>query len=110
MGPRGDELPRAIVSPHAPSYAPAAGRELVAELGADIATRLAQTRALTVLAANAPAENETQNAADYLVEVRLAQGRVGAIQLRLLTLPEHQIFGPRRSPTAANISNARRSR
>ena len=89
---RDDELPRVIVSPHAPSYAPAAGRELVAELGADIATRLAQTRALTVLAVDAPAENKAQNAADYLVEVRLAQGRASAIQLRLLTLPEHQIL------------------
>ena len=92
LGMRDDELPRVIVSPHAPSYAPAAGRELVAELGADIATRLAQTRALTVLAVEAPAEIEARNAADYLVEVRLGQGRAGAIQLRLLTLPEHQIL------------------
>jgi DNA-binding SARP family transcriptional activator len=89
---RDDELPRAIVSPHAPSYAPAAGRELVAELGADIATRLAQTRALTVLAVEAPAEDKAQKEADYLVEVRHAQGRVSAIQFRLLTLPEHQIL------------------
>ena len=87
-----DELPRVIVLPHAPSYAPATGRELVAELGADIATRLAQTRALTVLAVDAPSENETQKAADYLVEVRLAQGHVSAIQLRLLNLPERQIL------------------
>ncbi len=92
LGMRDDELPRAIVSPHAPSYAPAAGRELVAELGADIATRLAQTRALTVLAVDAPAEKDAQKAADYLVEVRLAQGRASAIQLRLLTLQEHQIL------------------
>ncbi len=92
LGARVDELPRAIVSPHAPSYAPAAGRELVAELGADIATRLAQTRALTVLAVEAPAEAEARSAADYLVEVRLGQGRASAIQLRLLTLPEHQIL------------------
>ena len=89
---RSDELPRAIVSPHAPSYAPAAGRELVAELGADIATRLAQTRALTVLAIESPDENRSQKEADYLVEVRLAQGLVSAIQVRLLTLPEHQIL------------------
>ena len=62
LGPaRSDELPRAIVSAHAPSYAPAAGRELVAELGADVATRLAQTRALTVLAVDSPAEIEAQN-------------------------------------------------
>ena len=92
LGARDDELPRVIVLPHAPSYAPAAGRELVAEMGADIATRLAQTRALTVLAVDAPAENKAQKAADYLVDVRLAQGRVSAIQLRLLTLPEHQIL------------------
>ena len=58
-GARDDELPRAIVSAHAPSYAPAAGRELVAELGADIATRLAQTRALTVLAVDAPGRNRS---------------------------------------------------
>ena len=89
---RDGELPRAIVSPHAPSYAPAAGRELVAELGADIATRLAQTRALIVLAVESPDENKAQKEADYLLEVRLAQGRVGAIQFRLLTLPEHQIL------------------
>jgi DNA-binding SARP family transcriptional activator len=87
-----DELPRAVVSAHAPSYAPAAGREMVAELGADIATRLAQTRALTVLAVDAPGEIEALNAADYLVEIRLAQGRASAIQLRLLTLPERQIL------------------
>jgi DNA-binding SARP family transcriptional activator len=92
LGVRDDELPRVIVSPHAPSYAPAVGRELVAESGADIATRLAQTRALTVLAVEAPAETEARNAADYLVEVRLGQGRASAIQLRLLTLPEHQIL------------------
>jgi len=92
LGPRGGELPRVIVSPHAPSYAPAAGRELVAELGADVATRLAQTRMLTVLAVDSPADNRAQQAADYLVEIRLAQGRVSAIQLRLLTLPEHQIL------------------
>ncbi len=91
-GLRDDELPRVIVSPHAPSYAPAVGRELVAELGADIATRLAQTRALTVLAVDAPTEHEAQNAADYLVEVRLGQGRTSAIQLRLLTAPKHQIL------------------
>ena len=87
-----DELPRAIVSPHAPSYAPSAGREVVAELGADIATRLAQTRALTVLAVEGPVDQKAHNAADYLIEVRLAQGRVSAIQLRLLSLPEHQIL------------------
>ena len=86
------ELPRAVVSAHAPSYAPAAGRELVAELGADVATRLAQTRALTVLAVDAPGKIEGQNAADYLVEIRLAQGRASAIQLRLLALPERQIL------------------
>jgi len=91
-GPHADALPRAIVSPHAPSYAPAAGRELVAELGADIATRLAQTRALTVLAIEARSEAEYQESADYLVEVRLGQGRAGAIQLRLLALPERQIL------------------
>ncbi len=91
-GLRGDELPRAIVSPHAPSYAPAAGRELVAEMGADIATRLAQTRTLTVLAVDSPAEDKAQKEADYRVEVRLAQGRASAIQLRLLTLPERQIL------------------
>ena len=91
-GPRGDELPRAIVSPHAPSYAPAAERELIAELGADIATRLAQARALTVIAVDSPPENAARQAADYLVEVRLAQGRISTVQLRLLTLPEHQIF------------------
>jgi DNA-binding SARP family transcriptional activator len=89
---RNDELPRAIVSPHAPSYAPAAGRELVAELGADIATRLAQTRALTVLAVDSLVDQKAQQEADYLVEVRLAQGRISAVQLRLLTLPEHQIL------------------
>jgi DNA-binding SARP family transcriptional activator len=92
FGPRNDELPRVIVSPHAPSYAPATGRELVVELGADIATRLAQTRALTVLAVDAPTEHEAQKAADYLVEVRLAQGRASAIRLCLLVLPEHQIL------------------
>jgi DNA-binding SARP family transcriptional activator/tetratricopeptide (TPR) repeat protein len=92
LGAPADELPRAIVSPHAPSYASAAGRELVAELGADIATRLAQTRALTVLAVEAPGEPEKQNAADYLVEIRLAQGGASAIQLRLLALPERQIL------------------
>ena len=89
---RDDELPRAIVSPHAPSYAPASGRELVAELGSDIATRLAQTRALMVVTVDSPAEIEAQTAADYLVEVRLAPGQDGAIQLRLLTLPERQIL------------------
>jgi DNA-binding SARP family transcriptional activator len=87
-----DELPRVIVSPHAPSYAPAIGRELVAELGADVATRLAQTRALTVVAVDASSENESQKAANYLIEVRLAQGRASAIQLRLLILPERQIL------------------
>jgi len=92
VGPRDDELPRVIVSPHAPSYASAASRELVAELGADIATRLAQTRALTVLAGDAPIDNGARNAADYLVEVRHAQGRVNAIQLRLLILPERQFL------------------
>ncbi len=86
------ELPRVIVSPHTPSYATAPGRELVAELGADIAIRLAQARALTVLSLDAPAENKAEKEADYLVEVRLAQGRANAIQLRLLTLPEHQIL------------------
>ena len=89
---RNDELPRAIVSPHAPSYAPAAERELIAELGADIATRLAQTRALTVLAVEPQSETKSHGPADYLIEVRHAQGRVSAIQLRLLTLPEHQIL------------------
>jgi DNA-binding SARP family transcriptional activator/tetratricopeptide (TPR) repeat protein len=92
LSQRDDELPRVIVSPHAPSYAPAVGRELVVELGADIATRLAQTRALTVLAVDAPDENKAAKAADYLVEVRLAQARVSAIQLRLLALPDHQIL------------------
>jgi len=92
LGARVDELPRAVVSAHAPSYASAAGRELVAELGADVATRLAQTRALTVLAVDAPVEIAAQNAADYLVEIRLAPGRASAIQLRLLTLPERQIL------------------
>jgi len=87
-----DELPRAIVLPYAPSYAPPAGRELVAELGADIATRLAQTRALTVLAVEAPVDPKAHRDADYLVEVRLARGRINAIQLRLLSLPEHQIL------------------
>jgi DNA-binding SARP family transcriptional activator len=91
-GARDEELPRVIVSPHAPSYASAAGRELVAELGADIATRLAQTRAVTVLAVDAPAEIEVQSRADYLVELRLAQGRANGVQLRLLTLPERQIL------------------
>jgi DNA-binding SARP family transcriptional activator/Flp pilus assembly protein TadD len=86
-----DELPRAIVSPHAPSYAPAAGRELVVELGADITTRLAQTRALTVIAGDPPAGDKQQEA-DYLVEVRLDQGRIDAIQLRLLALRERQIL------------------
>jgi DNA-binding SARP family transcriptional activator len=92
FGMRADELPRVIVSPHAPSYASAAGRELIAELGADIATRLAQTRELTVLAVDAPAEIEAQNGADYLIELRLAQGRASGIQLRLLTLPGRQIL------------------
>ena len=87
-----DELPRVIVLPHAPSYAPAAGRELVAELGADIATRLAQMRTLTVVAVEAPTDQKAQKAADYLVEVRLGQGRASAIQLRLLNLPGHQIL------------------
>jgi DNA-binding SARP family transcriptional activator len=87
-----NELPRTIVSAHAPSYAPAAERELIAELGADIATRLAQTRALTVLAADPPTDPAAHNATDYLIEVRYAQGRAGAIQLRLLTLAEHQIL------------------
>jgi DNA-binding SARP family transcriptional activator len=89
---RDDELPCVIVSPHAPSYAPAAVRELVAELGSDIATRMAQTRALTVLAVEAPTDQKAQSAADYLVDVRLAQGQDSTIQLRLLTLPEHQIL------------------
>ena len=92
LGAHSEELPRAIVSPHAPSYAPAAGRELVAELGADIATRLAQTRALTVLAVEAPNDAESRTEVDYLVEVRLGQGRAGAIQVRLLALPERQIL------------------
>jgi DNA-binding SARP family transcriptional activator len=87
-----NELPRAIVSSHAPSYAPAAERELIVELGADIATRLAQTRAVTVLAVEAPTDQMAHNATDYLIEVRYAQGRAGAIQLRLLTLREHQIL------------------
>jgi len=91
-GAHNDELPRAIVSPHAPSYAPPAGRELVAELGADIATRLAQTRALTVLAVESSLDPKAHRDADYLVEVRLAHGRISAIQLRLLSLPEHQIL------------------
>ena len=91
-GGREDELPRVIVSPHAPSYAPAMGRELVTELGADIATRLAQTRALTVLAVDAPGDSEAKKAGDYLVEVRHAEGRSGAIQLRLLNLPDRQIL------------------
>lgn len=89
---RNDQLPRAIVSPHAPSYAPAAERELIAELGADIGTRLAQTRALTVLAVEPQSETKPYGPADYLIEVRHAQGRVSAVQLRLLTLPEHQIL------------------
>ena len=89
---RNDELPRVIVLPHAPSYASSAGRELVAELGAEIATRLAQTRSLTVLAVEARDDPESQNAADYLVEIRLSQGRAAAIQLRLLTLPERRIL------------------
>ena len=89
---RDDKLPRAVVSPHAPSYAPAAGRELVVELGADIATRLAQTRALTVIAGDPLAGDKAQQEADYLVDVRLAQGRISAVQLRVLTLPEHQIL------------------
>jgi DNA-binding SARP family transcriptional activator len=92
LGLGSDALPRVIVSPHAPSYAPAAGLELVVELGANIATRLAQTRALTVLAVDAPAEIAPQKEADYRVEVRLAQGRTDAIQLRLLILPERQIL------------------
>jgi DNA-binding SARP family transcriptional activator len=92
LGLRSDELPRVIVSPHAPSSAPAAGRELVAELGADIATRLAQTRTLSVLAIDAPAENKAQKEADYLVDVRLAQGRLSAIQVRLLAPTQHQIL------------------
>ena len=87
-----DELPRAVISPCAPSYAPPAERELVAELGADIATRLAQTRSLTVLAVELPVDQKTQHGADYLVEVRLAPGRFNAIQLRLLSLPERQIL------------------
>ena len=89
---RDDELPRAIVSPHAPSYAPAAARELVVELAADIASRLAQTRALIVLSSDAPADQTTNAAANYLIEVRFDEGRVTAIWLRLLTLPVHQIL------------------
>ena len=89
---RNDELPRVIVSPHAPSYAAAAGRELVAELGDDIATRMAQMRTLTVLAVDAKTEAKAQNGANYLVEFRLAQDRADAIQLRLLSLPERQIL------------------
>jgi tetratricopeptide (TPR) repeat protein len=81
-----------VISSHAPSYASAAGRELVAELGADVATCLAQVRTLTVLAVETPAEREAISAADYIVEVRLAEDRVDAIQLRLLTAPEHQIL------------------
>jgi len=92
LGLRDDELPRVIVSPHAPSYAPATARELVADLGVDVANRLAQMRTLIVLAVEALSENEVLKTADYLVEVRLAQGRAGAVQLRLLTLPEHQIL------------------
>jgi DNA-binding SARP family transcriptional activator len=92
LGVRNDQLPHVIVSPHAPSYAPAAGRELVAELAADVATRLAQMRTLTVVAVEAPVDQKAHNAADYLIEVRLGQGRASAIQLRLLTLPEHQIL------------------
>jgi DNA-binding SARP family transcriptional activator len=92
LGLRSDELPRVIVSPHAPSYAPAAGRELVVELGADIATRLAQTRALTVLAVDAPAENEGAESGRLSRRGPPRPGPASAIQLRLLTLPEHQIL------------------
>ena len=88
----GDELPRVIVSPHAPNSAPTAGSEPVVELGADITTRLAQTGTLIVLAVEATAEPEAQNAADYLVDVRLARSASSAIQLRLLMLPERQIL------------------
>jgi DNA-binding SARP family transcriptional activator len=84
--------PRVVVSTHAPSYAPAAGRERVVELGADLATRLAQVRALTVLAVETPAEQKAITAADYFVEVRLAEGQVDAVQLRLLTAPDHEIL------------------
>ena len=92
LGMRNNELPRVIVSPHAPSYASAAGRELVTELGADVANRLAKIRTLTVLEVEAQVETEARSAADYLVEIRLGQGRDSAILLRLLTLPEHQIL------------------
>jgi DNA-binding SARP family transcriptional activator len=92
LGARDDELPRAIVSSHAPKSAPMAGRELVAELGADIATRLAQTRALTVLAVESPMDQKSLHDVDYLIEVRLARGGNSAIQLRMLSLPEHQIL------------------
>jgi DNA-binding SARP family transcriptional activator len=92
LGLRADELPRVIVSAHAPSYASGAERELIGELSGDIATRLAQTRALTVLAVDAPPENKALRAAEYLVEIRLAAGRASAIQLRLLALPEHEIL------------------
>ena len=87
-----EELPRAIVAPHAPSYAPAVGRERVAEIGADIATRMAQTRSLTVLAVELLGEADAQDAADYLVEVRLTQAKANAIQLRLIALPSRQIL------------------
>jgi DNA-binding SARP family transcriptional activator len=91
IGPVG-QAPRAIVSAHAPSYASPAGRELVDELGADLAIRLAQTRALIVLAAGAPSSGDGAEGADYLIEVRLAQGRADAAQLRLLALPSRQIL------------------
>ena len=52
-GEHDEALPCALVSPHAPSNAPTAGRELVVELGADLAARLAQTRALIVLESDA---------------------------------------------------------
>ena len=84
-------LPRAIVSAHAPSYASSADRELVEELGADLAIRLAQTRALTVLAVAGQASWNAAEA-DYLVEVHLAQVRTDSAQLRLLALPSRQIL------------------
>jgi len=89
---RSDELPRVFVAPHAPSYAPPSGREQVAEICADIATRLAQTRATTVVSVDAPTEADAQSGADYLVEVRLAQGKANGVQLRLLCLPQRQIL------------------
>ena len=88
----GEGPPRVVVSTHAPSYAPAAGRERVMTLGADLATRLAQVRALTVLSVETPTEQKAITAADYFVEVRLAEDQVEAVQLRLLTAPDHEIF------------------